>query len=85
MCLRVGHFCLVIKQYWTLFEPGKWNCRAWLKIKCAKATKCVRDEEARRHLSQKKREMLKRKRNKTGMDRFQDCCKAKATNALLQS
>ena len=24
-------------------------------------------------------------RNKTGMDRFQDCCKAKATNALLQS
>ena len=23
--------------------------------------------------------------NKTGMDRFQDCCKAKATNALLQS
>ena len=21
--------------------------------------------------------------NKTGMDRFQDCCKAKATNALL--
>ena len=25
------------------------------------------------------------KLNKTGMDRFQDCCKAKATNALLQS
>ena len=24
-------------------------------------------------------------KNKTGMDRFQDCCKAKATNALLQS
>ena len=25
------------------------------------------------------------KLNKTGRDRFQDCCKAKATNALLQS
>ena len=25
------------------------------------------------------------KLNKTGMDRFQDCCKAKATNTLLQS
>ena len=24
-------------------------------------------------------------KNKTGKDRFQDCCKAKATNALLQS
>ena len=23
-------------------------------------------------------------KNKTGMDRFQDCCKAKATNALIQ-
>ena len=27
----------------------------------------------------------KSKNNKTGIDRFQDCCKAKATNALLQS
>ena len=24
-------------------------------------------------------------KNKTGMDQFQDCCKAKATNTLLQS
>ena len=27
----------------------------------------------------------KKQDHKTGMDRFQDCCKAKATNALLKS
>ena len=29
--------------------------------------------------------VVNRNFNKTGMDRFQDCCKEKATNALLQS
>ncbi len=35
----VGHFCLVIKQYWTLFEHGK------SIEKTPPIIKCVRHEE----------------------------------------